>query len=165
MRTNQSRRNWQQVNFLKRRGQVRHLKGWGGHNLLVRLHRQRALSEFEMMGVRITWGVNWIASFAMWTKRPLYWLKTNPVAYAAGSFLNSWISVKASSTVVNWVANKGGHKYACSLLVKTGEKGIGDSLLRRDNSLKRANYSANSAQDTPLKLSLEDADERTTHRT
>ena len=79
---------------------------------------------------------------------------------AAGCFLNSWISVKASSTVViNWVTNKGGHKYACSLLVKTGQNGIRFSLFRRNRSLKRANYSANSARHTLLKLSLEDGDE------
>ena len=34
-------------------------RGRGGeHNILVRLHGQRTLGEFEMMGVRITWGVS-----------------------------------------------------------------------------------------------------------
>jgi len=84
---------------------------------------------------------------------------------AAGCFLNSWISVKASSTVViNWVTNKGGHKYACSLLVKTGQKGIRFSLFRRNRCLKRTNYTANSALHTILKISLEDGGERTTYK-
>jgi hypothetical protein len=34
------------------------LEGRGEPNILVRLHGQRALGEFEMMGVRITWGVS-----------------------------------------------------------------------------------------------------------
>ena len=33
-------------------------EGGGEHNILVRLHRQRTLSEFETMGVRITWRAN-----------------------------------------------------------------------------------------------------------
>jgi hypothetical protein len=166
VRTSQPWRTWQPVYFLKLRGQVRHLRG-GGPNTIFWF-------DFIGRGHLVSW--RWWESVlhGEWTElhhlqceqngHLTDWRRTFALMQQGVSWIAESVS-KASSTAVNWVTNKGGHKYACSLPVKTGEKRTGLSLFRRNRNWKRANYTANSALHTLLKLSPEDGDERTTYRT